>query len=224
MMARQTDLLLFGDQTGETYPVILKLFRHSKHSQYLQDFLRKTTDALQYQVSKLQPTEQERFFSFDSILGLSEAYSQNGVNDAAVSTVLLCVTQLGSLMMYVFAYAQPNINANLLVVFSHAEKYPHILQSSSDIILLGLCTGLLPAAAAATTTSLSGLLKLPPDIVCVSLRVGLLASRRSTRLERSMESWAIMVSGVPASELQKVIQEFHARNVGVTISCSMASS
>lgn len=221
MMARQTDLLLFGDQTGGTYPVILKLFRHSKHSQYLQDFLRKTTDALQYQVSKLQPSEQERFFSFDSILGLSEAYSQNGVNDAAVSTVLLCVTQLGSLMMYVFAYAQPN---NLLVVFSHAEKYPHILQSSSDIILLGPCTGLLPAAAAATTTSLSGLLKLPPDIVCVSLRVGLLASRRSTQLERSMESWAIMVSRVPASELQKVIQEFHAKNVGVTISCSMASS
>ncbi|KAI9876882.1 MAG: hypothetical protein M1830_005404, partial [Pleopsidium flavum] len=192
-MARQTDLLLFGDQTGETSPVILKLFRQSKHSRYLQDFLRKTTDALQYQVSKLQPSEQERFFSFDSILGLSEAYSQNGVNDAAVSTVLLCVTQLGSLMI-------------------HAEKYPHILQSSSDIILLGLCTGLLPAAAAATTTSLSGLLKLAPDIVCVSLRVGLLASRRSTQLERSMESWAIMVSGVPASELQKVLQEFHAKN------------
>lgn len=98
-MARPTEVLLFGDQTGDPYADILGLFRHSKKSQLLRKFLQNTSDALQHEISGLLPSERVRFVSFDSVLDLAEVHSKNGVKDAAVSTVLLCVAQLGNLLM-----------------------------------------------------------------------------------------------------------------------------
>ena len=96
----QSHLLLFGDQTVEAYSSIKHLVRHSRNSPPLQDFLRRTTDALQSQISKLPPSDRERFSSFDSILGLAEAHGKSGSNDVVISTLLLCVAQLGSLIRY----------------------------------------------------------------------------------------------------------------------------
>ena len=111
----QSHLLLFGDQTVEAYSSIKHLVRQSRDSPPLQDFLRRTTDALQSQISKLSPSDRERFSSFDSILSLAEAHGKTGSNDVVVSTLLLCVAQLGSLIRYgkgICAYAS-SMNARL---------------------------------------------------------------------------------------------------------------
>lgn len=100
MVMAQRHLLLFGDQTVESYPTIKHLARQSKDSVTLQTFFRRTTDALQSQIAKLNVFERAGFFSFDSLLGLAEAHVQSGVNDVVVSTVLLCIAQLGCLIMY----------------------------------------------------------------------------------------------------------------------------
>lgn len=112
----QRHLLLFGDQTVESYPTIKLLARQSKDSLTLQTFFRRTTDALQSQIAKLNVFERARFFTFDSILGLAESHVQSGVNDVVVSTVLLCTAQLGSLIMY-----------NLPVTFQYSEVYVLII-------------------------------------------------------------------------------------------------
>ena len=92
-------LLLFGDQTVDSYLTIKQLARKSKDSPSLQLFFQKTVDVLQYHIGKLQIAERERFFSFDSIIGLAEAHARSGVNDVVVSTILLCIAQLATLIM-----------------------------------------------------------------------------------------------------------------------------
>lgn len=92
-------LLLFGDQTVEAFSSIRQLFRQSRDSIPLQDFLRRSTDALQSEISKLPTSERERFSLFDTILALAEAHGKTASNDVVVSSILLCVAQLGSLIL-----------------------------------------------------------------------------------------------------------------------------
>lgn len=81
--------------------------------------------------------------------------------------------------------------------------------AEDEVYILGLCTGLLPAAAAATAGSTGELLELGPEILRISLRLALEADRRSAQLEQSRESWAFAVPGIPAIEVQKAIDNFH---------------
>lgn len=82
---------------------------------------------------------------------------------------------------------------------------------------MGLCTGLLPAAAAATAKSASELLKLAPEIVCVALRLALETSHRSTQLEQCTDSWAVVVGEIPARAQQNAIDDFHKEHVSTSI-------
>lgn len=100
-MAPQTRVLLFGDQTVDVYPAIQDLVRQSRHSLTLQTFLQNARDVLQCETAKLHTHDRARFQAFDSILSLAEAHL-NGRLDVVISTVLLCVAQLGTLMLSVF--------------------------------------------------------------------------------------------------------------------------
>ena len=91
-------ILLFGDQTADVYPDIKRLTRQSKDSLILQTFLRNASDILQWETAKLDTRERERFRAFDSILNLADVHV-NGDLDVVVSTVLLCIAQLGSLIL-----------------------------------------------------------------------------------------------------------------------------
>lgn len=82
--------------------------------------------------------------------------------------------------------------------------------------MLGLCTGLLPAAAAATAGSMGELLELGPEILKVSLRLALEADHRSAQLEQSKESWAFVVPGVLTAQVQEAIDTFDKRMVHET--------
>ena len=81
---------------------------------------------------------------------------------------------------------------------------------------MGLCTGLLPAAALAVTKSTSQLLEQAPDIVRMALRLGFVVRRRSTQVEKSRESWATIVSGISPQEQQRFLDAFHKENVRVS--------
>ena len=91
-------VLLFGDQTGDVYTAIKDLARQSRQSLTLHTFLRNASDVLHSQISKLHTRERERFSPFDSILSLAEAHA-DGRLDVVICTVLLCVVQLGDLIL-----------------------------------------------------------------------------------------------------------------------------
>ena len=104
------------------------------------------------------------------------------------------------------------LNADLIPCrHSHGEsdESQDEANTSSKIYLVGLCTGMLPAAAMAVSNSTSQLLKIAPEIVCVSLRLGLEASRRSAQIEKSCESWATIVPGMAPQAQQEALDNFH---------------
>lgn len=74
---------------------------------------------------------------------------------------------------------------------------------------MGLCTGMLPAAALASATTTTQLLELAPKIVRISLRLGQESSRRSAQIEISHESWATIVPGVPLQDQRDILHRFH---------------
>ena len=97
-MAPRMDVLLFGDQVTDVHPSILKLYQLSKHSTFLAIFLQSSTDVLLSAVASLPPAER-LYFSFRTLLELSESHLHNNYKHSAVSTVLLSVTQLGWLLV-----------------------------------------------------------------------------------------------------------------------------
>ena len=91
-------VLLFGDQSVDVYPAIKELARQSRRSLTLQTFLRNASDVLQSEIAKLHTHERERFRAFDSILSLAEPHV-DGRLDVVISSVVLCVVQLGALIL-----------------------------------------------------------------------------------------------------------------------------
>src|SRR5215471_3606118 len=137
-MSQQT-FLLFGDQTIESITTIKHLAKQCHNSPSLRKFFREVADSLQRETAQLYASERERFFGFDTISALAEGHAKKGDNDVLVSTVLLCIAQMGSLII-------------------HAENDPSILGSESEPThMIGLCTGLLPAVAAAAARDTSEL-------------------------------------------------------------------
>lgn len=78
-----------------------------------------------------------------------------------------------------------------------------------------MCTGMLPAAALAVSSTVGQLLDVSPNIVRLALRLGLSAWRRSAQIEKSTESWAAIVSGIPPTKQQEAIDAFHRGKVSV---------
>lgn len=68
---------------------------------------------------------------------------------------------------------------------------------------------MLPAAALAFASSTTQLLELAPEVVRISVRLGLEASRRSAQIEKSHESWATLVPGIPLQEQRDILHRFH---------------
>ena len=97
-MASPKRVLLFGDQTADVYTAIKDLARQSRQSLTLHTFLQTASDALQSETAKLHTRERERFQAFDSIVSLADAHV-NGPLNVVISTVLLCVVQLGALIL-----------------------------------------------------------------------------------------------------------------------------
>lgn len=191
-MTTTSKVVLFGDQTVDPCPLIKQLCRQSTHSLILQSFFQRSYSAIRQELAISELSDRSRFPSFDSILALAEAHSQSIECDEAVSSVLLCLAQLGLLL------SREENNENLLDTKSFSTTY-----------LVGLCTGMLPAAALAFSSSTTQLLELAPEIVRISLRLGLEASRRSEQIEKSHKSWATVVPGVPLQEQREILHRFH---------------
>ena len=91
-------VLIFGDQTESTLPHIREIYRKSPASLYLQQFLRGSSDAVRRCIYDLSAAKRGRFY-FDSFLSLAESSDQQQCSDPVVQTILLCIAQLGTLVM-----------------------------------------------------------------------------------------------------------------------------
>lgn len=100
----------------------------------------------------------------------------------------------------------------LTIRFSTLENDSDLRNSwaSQRIMIVASCAGQVPAAAAATTHSIDDLVAVAPEIVAISLRVGLDVDRRSAALSNDRTgSWARAVIGISGADAQASIDEFH---------------
>ncbi len=81
---------------------------------------------------------------------------------------------------------------------------------------MGLCTGLLAAAAIASSPALPALIPLGVEIVLIAFRTGLCVGTAARSLELSRDgaaSWSFIVTGTDDKEAQATITAFHKEKV-----------
>jgi hypothetical protein len=88
----------------------------------------------------------------------------------------------------------------------------------SDTILVGLCTGLLAAAAVSASQSLLGLIPVALKIVRVAFRLGVKVNGAAQRLStnngsKSKQSWSTLVAGVQKEAAAVELAQFNEKKV-----------
>lgn len=77
--------------------------------------------------------------------------------------------------------------------------------------MVGVCTGLLTAAAVCCCNTLSEILSIAPKIVALAFRVGLEVSRRSESIDVNVDrSWATAVSSIDVQAAKNAVSKFNS--------------
>jgi len=105
-------------------------------------------------------------------------------------------------------------NANTI---RHVENNPSLLASddnSPSILALGICGGLLAAAAPAVSRNLTELIEAATYLAGVTVRVAVAISRRSVQIEDDTGSWAFSTLGTDiVAQLPAILEKFHKSQV-----------
>ncbi|KAI0455324.1 hypothetical protein F5B21DRAFT_503379 [Xylaria acuta] len=182
-------LYLFGDQAGDAVSTIRHLTKFLTTNPSLQVFFTRSTDRLRNALAR--STSRHRQLVFANPLELAAKVDKDQLHDSALEAALLSISQIGSLIV-------------------HLELEPRALENPKlQPVILGICTGSLAAAAMSCCRNLTELLRIADEAVELAFRVGLEASRRSTYIESSTGSWAILVSNVDMQDAKEAIERFN---------------
>lgn len=107
---------------------------------------------------------------------------------------------------------------DFLIIRSHVEHDPSILGSASQPVhVIGICTGLLPAAAVLAANNLEQLFRLSLELVSITCRLTYEIWIRMQLIENGRESWSETYIGLDEEQLDTILRDFHhQRNVPYT--------
>jgi hypothetical protein len=206
-------VLFFGDETVGPLPALQNLYRHAKVSSVLQRFLTEATTVVKKEISKLPAEQHPVWPAFTTIVELAEVCGKQENPPGSIMMMLVCVARLGELLMYVYALAEAGVHANTRWD-SFAQRDPRILGSEHNPVhMVGLCTGLLPAAAAAISQNPAELFDVSLLILSVVIRLATEIEKRSRLIDNTPGSWGYLVTSLSAQRQQEVIDAFHAEQV-----------
>lgn len=184
-------VFLFGDQADAPLPMIRRVAEKARHSKNLQSFLQSAIDNVQLEVSRLTPAERDTIGPFHSLQGLTNALKEKSDRHGIAQMVSVFIARIGELIL-------------------HAENDPALLDSSTPLLSLGICGGLLPAAAVAVATNIHELIEVASYLARVNCRVAVAISRRSLGIESGTGSWAFSVLGKDiVAQLPDILKQFH---------------
>lgn len=106
----------------------------------------------------------------------------------------------------------------LLTADSYFEERPQTDLRPENTCIIGLGTGLLAAAAVASSHTLASLLSLAVEVVRIAFRTGVLVNEVSQQLQETdsnEESWSMLVSGVSVAVVTKELDAFHEAKVAI---------
>ena len=124
---------------------------------------------------------------------------------------------VGSLFRVSIQFCSPSI-FDLLILARYAGDIYGQPGESSKTVTVGLCTGLLAAAAVASSPALPALVPLAVEIVLIAFRTGLCVGTAARSLELSQDraaSWSTIVTGTDDKEAKAVIDSFHTEKVRI---------
>ena len=97
---------------------------------------------------------------------------------------------------------------------SFFDDYPSQPFPPGNAILVGLCTGLLAAAALFVSQSAVGLIENALDVVRVAFRIGIIVNDAAQRLSTDInQSWSRLVVGVQSEAINAEIRQLNKRKV-----------
>lgn len=202
---RELKLVFFSNEFphDDRKTLIRRLLAHSKGKQYpiLARFIHEATLSLREEVRKLPTHLREVIPHFECIFDLAdEAKHIKGPFGCSIDEVLLCAVQLATFIGY---YEDSN------------ESYDF---HSVDACLAGLGAGLLMTAAVSLAPTLGDIPVVGAEVVRVAFRLVVLVDQVSQNLqpkpvEGTGDSWAYIVPGVGAEDVQKEVDAFHAVEV-----------
>nr|A0A6F9DYX9.1 RecName: Full=Non-reducing polyketide synthase men2; Short=NR-PKS men2 [Menisporopsis theobromae]CAB3277416.1 Men2 [Menisporopsis theobromae] len=191
---RQQRLIFFGDQTVDALPCIKILTAQAHRLPALRRFLRDAADVIQVLLSSLEFDDHDHYRRFETICELAEIYSKQDGTHETIACALWTTAQFGDLVM-------------------RAELNPSILtggqQSADPTYVVGICGGLLPAAATATARDINELLDIGRKLVAVAFRLGVAQWRRAMDIEGKPGRWAVTIVNVPAKQIRTILDAFN---------------
>lgn len=89
-----SNILLFGDQTAEQYPLLRKIVLRSKNP-LVTSFLERISVVLREEIRKLPRTQRDVIPDFLTVSNLVEAYYEKGLKIPQLESSLVTIAQLG---------------------------------------------------------------------------------------------------------------------------------
>ena len=185
-------VLLFGDQTAEQYPLLHKVVLR-KENPLLRNFVERASVALREECRLLPRSQRDVIPDFLTVNDLIEAYYQKGTKVAMLESALLVIAQLGHYIGY----------------FS---EHPSELPVASNTRVLGLCTGLLSAAAVVSVKTVEELVPLAIQFVRLAFRSGAVVDGARSVLSQIGEEkapWSTIVTGTSEQAAKDALAAFH---------------
>ncbi|KAK4989349.1 polyketide synthase [Elasticomyces elasticus] len=187
-----SNILLFGDETADQYQVLRKVSL-KRDNALLTNFLERVAVALRDEIRKLPRVQREAIPDFLTVQHLVEAYYEKGTKIPQLQSCMVTIAQLAHFIGY----------------FS---ENPTEIPSASNVRVLGLCTGLLAAAAAVSSKTVADLVPLAVELVRIAFRVGTCTNTAREALEQSedvRDSWSTIVAGITEQAAKEALATFH---------------
>ena len=187
-----SNVFLFGDQTAEQYPLIHKIVLR-KENALVRNFVERVSVALREEVRSLSRSQRDLIPDFLTVNDLVEAYYQKGSKVAMLETTFVTISQLGHYIGY----------------FS---EHPTELPAAANTRVLGLCTGLLAAAAVVSAKTVEELVPLAVEFVRLSFRSGAVVDGARAVLSQvgeEKEPWSTIVTGTTEQAAKAALTAFH---------------
>ncbi|OQO12430.1 hypothetical protein B0A48_03072 [Cryoendolithus antarcticus] len=188
-----SNVLLFGDQTAEQYPLLRRAVLRTGNA-LLSNFFERCVPALREEIKALPRVQRVQVPDFLTINNLVDLYYERGLKIPMIESAFVTIAQL----------------AHYIGFFS---EHPELLPNAQNTRVLGLCTGLLGAAAVISSKSVADLVPLGVEFVRIAFRAGAVVNTaRDTMVLAGDEkaSWSTIVTGTNEKAAKEALAAFHA--------------
>ncbi|KAE8150929.1 hypothetical protein BDV25DRAFT_139362 [Aspergillus avenaceus] len=184
-------IVLFGDLTCDSVAGLRTLVT-IKDNPLLTAFFERVTFGLREEIGFLPFVQREQFVQFITLEELLAKIQQSVCPHPAIEKALACTYQIACFIRH---YTAPG----------------HAFPTTHETCLVGLCTGLLSAAAVSCSKSITDLLPIAAQVVLVAFRAGLCVADVRDRVETqsgAAAAWSALIPGLDGDTAVSVLDAY----------------